>query len=66
VDAHLNGRPFIAGDAFSMADIPLGCMVYRWYAFEGVERPALKNLEAWWRRLAARPGYRKYLFLPMV
>ena len=65
VDARLSGRPYIAGDAFSMADIPLGCMVYRWYALE-IERPALKHVEAWWKRLQERAGYQKYLFLPMT
>jgi glutathione S-transferase len=66
VDAHLSQHAFIAGDRFTMADIPLGCMAYRWYAFEGIERPKLANVERWWKRLAERPGYQKYLFLPMV
>jgi glutathione S-transferase len=66
VDDRLSRRPYLAGDTFSMADIPLGCMAYRWYAFEGVERPALKHLENWWRRLKERPGYQKHLFLPMT
>jgi glutathione S-transferase len=66
VDAHLAQRPFIAGDTFSMADIPVGCFAYRYFAFEGIERPALKHVEAWWKRLKERPGYQKHLFLPMV
>jgi|SRR5579863_1428338 len=66
VDEHLGKHAFIAGDSFSMADIPIGCMAYRWYAFDGVERPSLKHLEAWWTKLKVRPGYQKHLFLPMV
>ena len=66
VDQHLSKQTYIAGDAFSMADIPIGCMAYRWYAFEGIERPALKHLEAWWKKLKERPGYQKHLYLPMV
>jgi len=66
LDEHLARAPFVAGDAFSVADIPLGCMAYRWFALEGIERPALGHLEAWWRRLAERPGYRRYLTLPLT
>jgi glutathione S-transferase len=66
VDDHLSRNAFIAGDTFSMADIPVGCMVYRWFAFEGVERPPLKHLEAWWKKLKEHSGYQKHLFLPMV
>jgi glutathione S-transferase len=65
VDAHLATRPYLAGDTFSMADIPLGCMAYRWFALD-IARPPVKHVEAWWKRLAARPGYQKVLFLPMT
>ena len=33
---------------------------------KGLDRPVLKHLEAWWRRLAERPGYRKHLTLPLT
>jgi glutathione S-transferase len=66
VDDHLSRSPYMAGDRFTMADIPVGCMAYRWFAFEGVKREPLKHLEAWWSRLKERPGYQKHLFLPMV
>lgn len=65
VDDHLSRSPYIAGDRFTMADIPVGCLAYRWFAFD-LKREPLKHLEAWWKRLKERPGYQKYLFLPMV
>ena len=65
VEAHLSRSPYIAGDRFSMADIPLGAMAYRWFAFD-LERKPLPHLEAWWRRLSERPGYQKHLTLPMT
>jgi glutathione S-transferase len=66
LDAHLGGQAFVAGNDFTAADIPLGCMAYRWYALEGIERPRWANVERWWRRLEERPGYRKHLTLPLV
>ena len=66
LDDQLSRTAFVAGSRFSMADIPVGCMAYRWYALEGLDRPVLKHLEAWWRRLAERPGYRKHLTLPLT
>lgn len=32
LDAHLAGQAFMAGDAFTMADIPIACEVHRWRA----------------------------------
>jgi glutathione S-transferase len=66
LDAHLEQGPFIAGDRFSVVDIPLGSMVYRWYALEGIERPRWTHLETWWKRLSERPGYVKHLTLPLT
>jgi len=65
LDAHLARQPYVAGGAFSMGDIPLGCNAYRWFNF-AVERPAAPYLEAWHAGLKTRPGYRKFLTLPMT
>ncbi len=42
----LEGRKYVAGQHFTMGDIPVGCFVYRWYALD-IERPELKNVRAW-------------------
>ncbi|MDA4848631.1 glutathione S-transferase family protein [Hoeflea poritis] len=60
LDAHLANRSFVAGEAFTMGDIPLGCVAYRYYNVEA-ERPALPHLEAWYQRLAERPAYRRHV-----
>jgi glutathione S-transferase len=65
VDRHLAGRPFLAGDSFTMGDIPVGAMAYRWLNLP-IERPALPNLQAWYQRLAARPPYRTHVMPPMT
>jgi glutathione S-transferase len=71
LDAHLATRTWMAGDAFGMADIPLGCEMHRWwgqpaatYAALGVARQdltAFPHLAAWWAGLQARPAARGVL-----
>jgi glutathione S-transferase len=63
LDSQLAARPYIAGDAFSLADIAAGMTLYRWYEMP-IERPALPRLEAWYARLRERPAYRKAVCLP--
>ena len=65
VDKALAGRKFLAGDQFTMADIPIGCFAHRWFNLP-VERVKLPSLEAWYGRLAERPAYRKNIMNPLV
>lgn len=65
LDAHLKDHEFVAGDHFSMGDIPLGATAYRWFNMD-IERPDLPHLETWYQRLAVRPAYRKVIMLPIT
>lgn len=49
-------RDWIAGPAFSLADVALGPIVRRCLAFP-FQRPALPRLEAWRARLEQRPAF---------
>jgi len=56
LDRHLARQAFLAGDAFTMADIPVACEVHRWLALplqQDADRPALMR---WWQAIKARPG----------
>lgn len=64
LDAALAERPFLAGDALSMGDIPLGVMIHRWYKLRD-QQPALPHLDAWYRRLAERPAYQSAVMSQM-
>lgn len=64
LNQHLRGRDFILGDSLTMADIPLGCAVYRWYALD-VEHPDHRNLRAWYERLEARPAFSEHVMIPL-
>jgi glutathione S-transferase len=65
LDAHLAGQPYVAGEAFTMGDIPVGAVVHRWLEIEGIERPAFAAAGAWRDRLAQRPGFRQHVMLPL-
>jgi glutathione S-transferase len=64
LDEKLAGKNYVAGQHFTMGDIPVGCFVHRWYAL-AIERPELKNVKAWYERLKTRPGYVKYVMAPL-
>jgi glutathione S-transferase len=60
----LSQKQFLAGESFTMADIPLGCHVQLWMRLP-IERPALPGLQAWFERLCAREPYRKVVDIPV-
>jgi len=64
LDAHLSRRAFMAGDAFTMADIPIACELHRWHGLP-LERPARPHLERWYQGVLAQPGSRGVLDLPL-
>lgn len=51
---------YVAGAAFSIADIALGVSVHRWL-MAGFERKALPAVEAYYQRLKARPAAADWL-----
>jgi glutathione S-transferase len=56
LEAQLEGQDFILGEDFTMADIPVGCVLKRWYTLmgEGNRHP---NVTAWQQRLNERPSF---------
>ncbi len=56
---------YLTGDGPTLADIPAGCAVNRWYVMD-VDRPSLPNLEAWHARLADRSAYQDHVMMPLV
>jgi glutathione S-transferase len=59
-DANLSTRAYAAGDSFSMGDIPVGIMVYRFRQLVP-NRPSLPNLERWYAQIEKRPGFRDHV-----
>jgi len=50
---------FVAGAAFTLADIPIGLSVNRWF-MTPMERPAFTHVAAYYERLSERPAFRKH------
>ena len=50
---------FVAGDAFTLADIVLGVSVNRWL-MTPMERPGYPQVDAWYARLAKHAGFAEY------
>jgi glutathione S-transferase len=63
LDSVFATRPFLAGECFSLADIPAGTSLYRYFELD-IERPDVPNVTAWYRRLQARPAYRTHVMVP--
>jgi glutathione S-transferase len=65
IDAQLSRHGFLEGDAFSLADLAIGCYARRWFGVEGIMRPALPHLARWYDSIAARPGFQTYVAPPL-
>ncbi|UPY36459.1 glutathione S-transferase family protein [Sediminicoccus sp. KRV36] len=61
LDAALRDAPHLGGDAFTLADIPAGFVVHRWFAMKSVERSPMPALEAYYARLSERPAFRRHI-----
>jgi glutathione S-transferase len=57
MDEQLGRTAFLAGNAFSYGDIPVGIMIYR-YVQLIPERPTTTNLDRWYAAISARPAFK--------
>ncbi len=61
VDQHLrHAGPYLAGGALTVADIPVGMVVNRWFHLEGFDKPEYAALQAYYERLQTHPAYRAH------
>lgn len=65
LDRILADRPFLCGDNLTLADIPAGTSLYRYFEID-IERPSVPHVEAWYRRLQQRPAYREHVMVPFA
>ena len=64
LDDPLARHAFMAGDALTMADIPIACEVHRWWGLPQ-PRPAWPHLQRWYAQWLAHPGSRGVLDQPL-
>jgi glutathione S-transferase len=60
----LTRHAFVAGEDFTLADVPWGVHVHRWFTME-FDRPEVPGLRAWYDRLLSRPAYRAHVARPL-
>ena len=63
LNQQLAHHAYLVGEAFSLADIPAGMTLYRWFEME-IDRPAMPNVERWYAHLQERPAYRESICIP--
>jgi glutathione S-transferase len=60
VEAQLAHHPYLAGEAFTLADIPWGVHAHRWFNMD-FDRPSMPGVRAWYDRLCERPAYHEHI-----
>jgi glutathione S-transferase len=64
LEGHMADKDYVLGDAFTMADVPLGVSVYRWSQLPAEKAPT-PNLDSYLGRLSRRPAFRARVMLPL-
>ena len=63
-DARIGEGPWLDGETFTWADVMMGHALYRWYEMP-IERPTdTPNLDAYYKRLCARPAFAEHVMVP--
>jgi glutathione S-transferase len=60
LEAHLADRAYMAGDALTMADIPIACEMHRWLGLP-LEHRRREHLTRWYDAMLQRPAARGVL-----
>lgn len=60
LDGELGDGPYMLGRDFTLADIPLGVAVNRWFELP-IRREQLDNLGRYYGTLRQRPGYQRFV-----
>jgi glutathione S-transferase len=60
LERQLRKTPFVAGDAFSYGDIPVGIMCYRFVQLVP-ERPKTPNLDRWYAAISSRKAFKDHV-----
>jgi glutathione S-transferase len=64
LDARLSDRTFLAGDHFSMGDIPAAATVHRWYELD-IHHPEMANLRRWYELIRQRRPFQEVVMTPL-
>ncbi|MFQ5682695.1 MAG: glutathione S-transferase family protein [Candidatus Binatia bacterium] len=62
---HLAKNDYLAGDTFTMGDIPVGVWANRWFQMP-IHRPEMAALKIWYDRLCQRLPYQTHIMIPLT
>jgi glutathione S-transferase len=65
MDAQLSKTTYLAGDDFTIGDIPLGITAYRWFVMD-MEREDYPNLKRWYDLLTTRKAFQDAVMNPLA
>jgi len=66
LDSYLARTAYLAGDTFSMGDIPVAIIAYR-YRRLSPDRPAMANFDRWYGAIEQRPAFQEHVLeIPFV
>ena len=63
LDGELAMRPYLAGADFTLADMPAGTALYRYFNMDQPV-PRHRNVDAWYGRLCTREAYQRAIMVP--
>ncbi|AMK23439.1 MULTISPECIES: glutathione S-transferase family protein [unclassified Sphingobium] len=65
LDRALAGQPWLSGESFGVADVPMGVYAHTFFTLE-MERPKVPHARAWYDRLRERPAYAETVMIPLT
>ena len=65
LDGVLGQHPYVAGPNLTPADFAIGVYAHRYVSFEGVQKPDLPHLRAWYDRLLELPAFKTHVAVRM-
>ena len=65
LDAELAVRPWLSGETFGIADMPMGVYAHTFFTL-AMPRPDLPHVADWYARLQQRPGYAETVMIPLT
>ena len=63
LDKVLSNQDFLAGQYLTLADIPAGTHLYRYFNLD-IARPNVPHVEAWYQRLQTSAAFRQHVMIP--
>jgi glutathione S-transferase len=63
LEARLAAHPYVTGSDFTLADIVIGTLLFRYFTVE-IPRPERPAVSAYYGRLQERPAYQEHVMVP--